>query len=65
MNHKKSLIYNKNGEYIERYDRCSTAGLEMKTCNAANDFIIEYLMRSKINSEMYGSTKIYLYNLAI
>lgn len=49
----------------ERYDRSSIVGLTMTTVNPCNNFIIDYLIRTKIKSDKQVSTKYYMYNLAI
>jgi hypothetical protein len=50
---------------MERYDRNSIVGLSMPTVNPCNNFIIDYLIRTKIKSDKQVSSKYYMYNLAI
>jgi hypothetical protein len=50
---------------MKKYDRASNACLTIPTVNPCNNFIIDYLLRSKIKADKQVSTKYYMYNLAI
>lgn len=50
---------------ITPYDRNSRLGLKMLTVNPCNQFIIEALLRWKVNTEKKGLNQFYTYNLSI
>lgn len=51
--------------YATPYDRNSRLGLKLLTVNPCNQFIIESLIRWKINVEKKGLNQFYTYNLSI